>query len=73
MLADPRPDEGAARQIAAALATLLQAAALLRADSPSAMPFIAARLAQSAPSSCYGMLPASLPFARLLERALPTD
>lgn len=73
VLADPRPDEGAARQIAAALATLLQAAALLRADSPSAMPFIAARLAKSAPGPCYGMLPASLPFARLLERALPTD
>ncbi len=63
--------EATARRVAASLAILLQAATLLRAGSPVACPFVASRLADSAPPA-YGMLDATVSFADILERAWPS-
>jgi putative acyl-CoA dehydrogenase len=73
MLAGEVLSEGVARQVAALLATLLQAASLLRAGSPFAASFIDARLAAGLSMPCYGTLSARLPFADMLARALPAD
>ncbi|MCL7713254.1 acyl-CoA dehydrogenase family protein [Stenotrophomonas mori] len=66
------PGEADARRITASLAQLLQAAMLLRAGSPAAPAFIAARLGARLPPA-YGMLAPGVPFGALLERALPED
>lgn len=63
--------EAMARRMAASLAILLQAATLLRAGSPVAAAFIAARLAAPMPPA-YGMLDASVAFSDILERAVPS-
>jgi putative acyl-CoA dehydrogenase len=71
MLVEALPGEGVARQLSAMLATLLQAAALLRAGSPFAAAFIETRWGAGVSMPCYGALPAHLPIAGILARALP--
>jgi len=58
-----------ARTLVVDIALLLQAAMLLRADSPVALAFVRSRLRQSQP--VYGQLQADTPFADILARALP--
>ncbi|MGV8960718.1 MAG: acyl-CoA dehydrogenase family protein [Stenotrophomonas sp.] len=62
--------EAAARRLTEALALVLQAAVLLRADSPLVQTFIESRLAGGR-GQAFGTLPAATPFAAILARALP--
>ena len=71
LLDDAAATEVAARRISASLALVLQAAALLHAGSPMAVPFIAARLRSGLLPPAYGMLEADMPLAALLQRAWP--
>lgn len=64
------PSETQARSITERLALLLQAATLLRADSPNAAAFIRSRLGGEH-ALAFGTLPADLDFAAVLARALP--
>ena len=64
------PGEAQARSITEHLALLLQAAVLLRADSPNASAFIRSRLGAEH-ALAFGTLPADLDFAAVLTRALP--
>lgn len=64
------PSEAQARSITERLALLLQAATLLRADSPNAAAFIRSRLGGEH-ALAFGTLPADLAFAAVLARALP--
>lgn len=64
------PTEAQARTITEHLALLLQAATLLRADSPIASAFIRSRLGAEH-AMAFGTLPADLDFAAVLARALP--
>jgi putative acyl-CoA dehydrogenase len=61
--------EADARSLVARLAVLLQAAVLRKAGSPLAEAFVQSRVARS--GGVYGQLPADLPFAGILARALP--
>ncbi|MFP5375093.1 MAG: acyl-CoA dehydrogenase family protein [Gammaproteobacteria bacterium] len=76
-LAQARPDtaqaQAGARLLAERLALALQAAALLRADSPAAGPFLRSRLAPGAHGLALGTLPETIGFQALIERALPPD
>ncbi|WP_305806261.1 acyl-CoA dehydrogenase family protein [Stenotrophomonas sp. YIM B06876] len=62
--------EASARRLTETLALVLQAAVLLRADSPLAPTFIASRLAGGR-GQAFGTLPAATPFTCILARALP--
>ncbi len=64
------PSEAQARSITERLALLLQAATLLRADSPNAAAFIRSRLGGEH-AMAFGTLPVDLDFAAVLARALP--
>jgi putative acyl-CoA dehydrogenase len=76
-LAQARPDtaqaQAGARLLAERLALALQAAALLRADSPAAGPFLRSRLVPGAHGLALGTLPETIGFKALIERALPPD
>src|SRR3970282_2272266 len=70
-LHDPKTvDEAGARQLVERLAPGLQAAVLLRAGSPAAGVFCRSRLGGSH-GLTLGTLPAGVPFAELIDRALP--
>ncbi|HSM11599.1 MAG TPA: acyl-CoA dehydrogenase family protein [Lysobacter sp.] len=70
-LHDPKSvDEAGARQLVERLALALQAAVLLRADSPAAGVFCRSRLG-GAHGLTLGTLPSAMPFAELIDRALP--
>jgi len=64
------PGEAQARRITEQLALLLQAAVLLRADSPIASAFVRSRLGGEH-GMAFGTLPADLDTAAVLARALP--
>ncbi len=64
------PGEAQARRITERLALLLQAAVLLRADSPLAAAFIRSRLGAEH-GMAFGTLPSDLDYAAVLARALP--
>jgi putative acyl-CoA dehydrogenase len=68
---DDRADlETRSRSIVEAMALALQAALLLRADATVGDAFCRARLGDRS-GRAYGTLPASMPFAALIERAFP--
>jgi len=73
MLESAEIGEGMARRLCAVLATLLQAAALLRAGSPVARTFIRTRLRTELAMACYGTLSDQPAWADMLARALPAD
>jgi putative acyl-CoA dehydrogenase len=64
------PSEAQARSITEQLALLLQAAVLLRGDSPNAAAFIRSRLGGEH-AMAFGTLPVDLDFSAVLARALP--
>jgi len=66
-LSEAAIEEGQARRISAALAMLLQAAVLLRADSPLARSFVESRLLRG--HTVYGSLGDSAPLAGIISRA----
>jgi len=64
------PEQAQARRITERLALVLQAAVLLRAQSPNASAFIRSRLGAEH-GMAFGTLPADVDFAAVLSRALP--
>ncbi len=64
------PEQAQARRVTERLALLLQAAVLLRAQSPNASAFIRSRLGAEH-GMAFGTLPADVDFAAVLVRALP--
>ena len=67
------PEEATARRLAEAMATVLQAALLVRHSPPAvADAFVASRLAGDR-GRAYGTLPAGIHAAEIIERALPAS
>ncbi|GAB3096547.1 acyl-CoA dehydrogenase family protein [Lysobacter terrae] len=70
-LAGGASEEAGARLLVERMALALQAATLLRARSPLAEAFCRSRL--DAHGRVFGTLPAGIPFAEIIERALPAQ